>query len=109
MSKPIMSFSLRILSGIIICSGSAWLFLTFWSFTSMSGGMCVIVSLVVMFLFGIQEAWISVLKVDSQHEAGLMICSGCGALSIERSRFCGFCGSRVLKKQRDYSFKAGDS
>ncbi|KAF1079992.1 MAG: hypothetical protein GQF41_3668 [Candidatus Rifleibacterium amylolyticum] len=101
--------SLRILCGIIIAAVAHGFFDFLVFHFDIQAASGVIVSLVVMFLFGIQEAWIAVLKVDSQHEAGLMVCSGCGAFSIERSRFCGFCGSRVLKKQRDYSFKAGDS
>lgn len=101
--------SLRILLGILIAAITHGLFdfLVFhFDIQAVSG---VIVSLVVLFLFGIQEAWVMVLKVDSLPEAGLMICSGCGAFSIERSRFCGFCGSRVLKKQRSFTLKVSDN
>ncbi len=108
-SKADSVVSLRILLGILIAAAAHGFFdfLVFhFDIQAVSG---VIVSLVVLFLFGIQEAWIAVLRVDSPPDAGLMVCSGCGAFSIERSRFCGFCGSRVLKKQREFSLKVGES
>jgi RsiW-degrading membrane proteinase PrsW (M82 family) len=101
--------SMRILLGILIAAIAHGFFdfLVFHFAVQAASG--VIVSLVILFLFGIQEAWIAVLRADSQHEVGLMVCAGCGAFSIERSRFCGFCGSRVIKKQRNVSIQVGDS
>lgn len=101
--------SLRILLGILLAAVAHGLFdfLVFHFDVQAASG--VIVSLVILFLFGIQETWVMVLKVDSPPEDGLLICSGCGAFSIERSRFCGFCGSRVLKKQRGFTLKVNDS
>ena len=101
--------SLRILCGILVAAIAHGFFDFLVFHFDIQAASGVIVSLVVLFLFGIQEAWIAVLRVDSPHEAGLMICSGCGAFSIERSRFCGFCGSRVLRKQRGFSLKTGEN
>ncbi len=101
--------SLRILSGILIAAVSHGFFDFLVFHFDIQAASGVIVSLVVLFIFGIHEAWITVLRVDSPPDAGLMVCSGCGAFSIERSRFCGFCGSRVLKKQREFSLRAGES
>jgi len=69
----------------------------------------IIASLVAFFFMGIYEAWISVLKLDQPEEGGLTICSACSAFSIEKSRICGFCGNRVQKSRRDFSFKIADS
>jgi len=101
--------SLRILAGIIIAALSHGFFDFLVFHFDIQAASGVIVSLVVLFLFGIHEAWITVLRVDSLHDPGLMICSGCGAFSIERFRFCGFCGSRVLRKPRPSACKIGDS
>lgn len=101
--------SLRILVGILIAALAHGFFDFLVFHFDIQAASGIIVSLVVLFLFGIQEAWVAVLRVDSPHETGLMICSGCGAFSIERSRFCGFCGSRVIKKQRSVSIQVSDS
>ncbi|PKL48490.1 MAG: hypothetical protein CVV42_09390 [Candidatus Riflebacteria bacterium HGW-Riflebacteria-2] len=101
--------SVRILCGIVIAALAHGFFDFLVFHFDIQAASGVIVSLVVLFLFGIHEAWISVLRVDSPQEPGLMICSGCGAFSIERSRFCGFCGSRVLRKPRASAFKVGES
>jgi len=101
--------SMRILIGIFIAALAHGLFDFLVFHFDIQAASGIIISLVVLFLFGIQETWIAVLRVDSPPEAGLMICSGCGAFSIERTRFCGFCGSRVIRKQRDVSIKVVDS
>ena len=101
--------SLRILAGILVAALAHGFFDFLVFHFDIQAASGIIVSLVVLFLFGIQEAWIAVLRADSPHDAGLMICSGCGAFSIERSRFCGFCGSRVIKKQRNVSIQVSDS
>ncbi|MEW6709883.1 MAG: PrsW family glutamic-type intramembrane protease [Candidatus Riflebacteria bacterium] len=68
----------------------------------------VIIAFVSLFILGIHEAWISVLKIDNQPREGLMICSGCGAFSIGRARFCNFCGSRIVLSRRDFTIKLAD-
>lgn len=68
----------------------------------------VIISFVAMFLLGIHESWISVLKIDNQPRDGLMICSGCGAFSLGRARFCNFCGARVILSRRDFTIKLAE-
>lgn len=65
----------------------------------------IVLSISVIHLLGIYEAWIVVLKLDDPKESGLMICSGCGAFSLGRARFCNFCGSRVLISNKDFSVK----
>lgn len=62
-------------------------------------------SMVAVFFMGIYESWIAVLKIDQPEEGGLTICTACSAFSIEKSRFCGFCGNRVMKSRRDFSIK----
>jgi len=65
----------------------------------------IVASMVAVFFIGIYESWIAVLKIDQPAEGGLTICTGCSAFSIEKSRFCGFCGNRVMKSRRDFSIK----
>ncbi len=97
--------SARILAGIVAAAiaHGCFDFLVFhFDFHATSG---MIASLVALFLLGIYEAWIIVLRIDVHDEPGLSICSGCGAFSLDRSRFCGFCGQRVLRERRDFSVK----
>lgn len=68
----------------------------------------VIMSFVALFMLGIHESWISVLKIDNQPREGLMICSGCGAFSLGRARFCNFCGARVILSRRDFTIKLAE-
>lgn len=64
-----------------------------------------LIALVALFIVGIYESWIAVLRIDRQPGEGLMICSGCGAFSIGRARFCNFCGARVILSRRDFTIK----
>jgi hypothetical protein len=65
----------------------------------------VIIAFVTAFFLGIYESWIAVLKIDDQPGDGLMMCSGCNAYSLGKARFCNFCGSRVILRQRHFSIK----
>lgn len=95
--------AMRILAGIAVAAVAHGIFDFIVFHFDIQAASGVIVSLVVAFIYGIYETWIAVLSVDSSPEPGLMICSGCGAFSIERARFCGFCGSRVISKQRAFT------
>ncbi|MBU1109813.1 MAG: PrsW family intramembrane metalloprotease [Candidatus Riflebacteria bacterium] len=108
-TRTASAVSLRILLGVLIAALIHGLFDFLVFHFDIQAASGVIVSLVVLFFFGVQEAWIVVLRVDEPPEVGLRICAGCGAFSIERSRFCGFCGSRVLRKQRDFTLKVSES
>jgi RsiW-degrading membrane proteinase PrsW (M82 family) len=68
----------------------------------------ILASLVALFSMGIYESWIAVLRIDNQKNEGLMICSGCGAFSIGRARFCNFCGGRVVLSRRDFTLKMAE-
>jgi RsiW-degrading membrane proteinase PrsW (M82 family) len=97
--------SLRIMAGV----GAAALFHGLFDFIvftfeveAVSG---VIIAFVTAFFLGIYESWIAVLKIDDQPGDGLMMCSGCNAYSLGKARFCNFCGSRVILRQRHFSIK----
>ncbi|MDD3146906.1 MAG: PrsW family glutamic-type intramembrane protease [Candidatus Riflebacteria bacterium] len=95
--------SARILAGIAVASAVHGLFdfiVFHFDIQAVSG---LIISLVSLFWIGIYEAWLAVLKIDVPEEAKLTSCSSCGAFSLDRVRFCGFCGSRVLRPpKRDF-------
>ncbi|NCB39164.1 MAG: PrsW family intramembrane metalloprotease [Erysipelotrichia bacterium] len=97
--------SVRILSGIFMATLAHGLFDFFVFHFDVQAVSGVIATFVALFLLGIYEAWIIVLKVDIPAETGLSACSGCGAFSIDRVRFCGFCGSRVIYTRTDLSCK----
>lgn len=97
--------SLRILMGIVAAAVAHGFFdfiLFHFEIHAFSG---VIASLISLFFLGIYETWIVVLRIDQFMEPVFTICSGCGAFSLDRSRFCGFCGARVLRKQDNVSLK----
>ncbi len=56
-----------------------------------------IIALLSFFLFLIYEIWIEALKNDLPLLGELSVCSNCRALTVERIRFCPFCGNRVKK------------
>lgn len=92
--------SVRILAGIAVAAAVHGLFdfiVFHFDIQAVSG---LIISLVSLFWIGIYEAWLLVLKLDIPDEAKLTSCSSCGAFSLDRVRFCGFCGSRVLRPLR---------
>jgi hypothetical protein len=95
--------SARILAGIAVASAVHGLFdfiVFHFDIQAVSG---LIISLVSLFWIGIYESWLAVLKIDVPEEAKLTSCSSCGAFSLDRVRFCGFCGSRVLRPpKRDF-------
>lgn len=100
--------SARILFGIVVSAVAHGFFdflLFHFDIQALSG---VIASLVSLFLLGIYEAWISVLRIDQLEGPSLNVCSGCGAFSLDCSRFCGFCGERVLRKHSEFSLKVTD-
>ncbi|GAB1354486.1 hypothetical protein MASR1M12_32250 [Erysipelotrichia bacterium] len=68
-----------------------------------------VISLLAVFLLGIYETWLGVLKLDAPEEARLMSCAGCGAFSLDRVRFCGFCGSRVVRMPHRPELKVTDA
>lgn len=65
-----------------------------YSFLTLSG---LIIALVSLFLYTIYEVWIQALKNDLPPAGFLAVCSNCRALTVERIRFCPFCGNRVAK------------
>ncbi|HNX75619.1 MAG TPA: PrsW family glutamic-type intramembrane protease [Candidatus Rifleibacterium sp.] len=91
--------ALRIMGGIAIASLIHGLFDFFVFHFDIQAASGLIVSLISLFWIGIYEAWLAVLKIDLPEEPVLATCSGCGAFSLDRVRFCGFCGSRLLKPQ----------
>ncbi|GAB4275374.1 MAG: hypothetical protein Kow0029_16430 [Candidatus Rifleibacteriota bacterium] len=97
--------SLRILTGILISAvfHGVFDFFVFKFNIQETGG--ILITCVAVFLLGIYEAWIATLRIDSQNSDGLMICSGCGAFSLGRARFCNFCGSRVVLSRRDFTIR----
>ncbi len=64
------------------------------SMLSLSG---VIITLVSLLVYIVYEIWIQALKKDLPPIGTLLICSNCRALTVERIRFCPFCGNRVKK------------
>ena len=68
----LFKFSIMTLSGIIIASLS-------------------------IFLYLIYEIWIKAMKADIPPIGFLAVCSRCRALTVERIRFCPFCGYRVKR------------
>lgn len=100
--------SIRILAGISLAAlvhGLFDFFVFHFDIQALSG---IVVSLIALFWLGIYEAWIAVLKIDVPEDAKLTTCSSCGAFSLDRVRFCGFCGARVLVTRRNSSLKVTD-
>jgi hypothetical protein len=56
-----------------------------------------IIALTAFFLYLIYEIWIQALKKDIPPVGFLAVCSNCRALTVDRIRFCPFCGRRVKK------------
>ncbi len=105
--KPDATASVRILSGIALASMVHGFFDFFVFHFDIQAASGLIISLISVFWVGSYEAWLAVLKLDIPEEARLTTCSGCGAFSLDRVRFCGFCGSRLLRpKSRE--FKVSD-
>ncbi len=98
--------SLRILAGIVAAAliHGVFDFIVFHFDVQAVSGL--IISLISLFWIGIYEAWLAVLKLDTPDEVKLSTCSGCGAFSLDRVRFCGFCGARVLNINRRNTLKA---
>lgn len=65
-----------------------------YSVVTLSG---LIIALISLFLYAIYEIWIHALKNDLPPVGFLAVCSNCRALTVERIRFCPFCGNRVAK------------
>ena len=55
------------------------------------------IALMSFFLYLIYEIWIQALKKDIPPVGFLAVCSNCRALTVDRIRFCPFCGRRVKK------------
>lgn len=87
-----------ILTGGVLGAASLHGFFDFmlfqYSIYSLSGLILAVLSL---FLYIIYEVWIYALKKDFPPAGFLAVCSKCRALTVERIRFCPFCGNRVLK------------
>lgn len=101
--------SARILGGISAAALAHGLFdfvVFHFDIQALSG---IIVSVIALFLLGIYETWLAVLKMDIPDEAKLTTCSGCGAFSLDLVRFCGFCGSRVLCIRKNDSLKVSEN
>lgn len=99
--------AVRILSGIAAASLVHGFFDFFVFHFDIQAASGLIISLISVFWVGTYEAWLAVLKMDVPEEARLTTCSGCGAFCLDRVRFCGFCGSRLLMpKSRE--FKVSD-
>lgn len=106
--KPDSIISLRILAGILTAAMFHGLFdfLIFrFHLQTISG---IIVTCVAIFLFGIYEAWVAVLKIDTQTCDGLMQCSACESFSIGSARYCNFCGGRVVQSKRSFTIKIAE-
>lgn len=56
-----------------------------------------IIALISFFLYLTYEIWIQALKKDIPPVGFLAVCSNCRALTVDRIRFCPFCGRRVKK------------
>ncbi len=87
--------SLRIIAGILVASVIHGLFnfmVFYYEIVALNG---IMLSIMFVFLLGIYEAWISVMKMDEQKVLCLTGCPGCGSIAFHRSRFCSLCGSRV--------------
>lgn len=65
-----------------------------FSVTTIGGLMFAFVLLLLYLIF---EIWIQALKNDIPPVNYLAVCNVCRALTIERIRFCPFCGNRVIK------------
>ncbi len=103
--RPDSVLAVRILLGVLLAAIAHGFFdfLVFhFDVNAMSG---LIVALVGSFILVIYESWIYALKYDVEPEAGLTICTGCGAFSIDKRRFCGFCGHRVILNRHEVSFR----
>ena len=70
-----------------------FLFLRFSVYT-ISG---LIIAVLSFLLYLIHEIWIQALKNDLPNIGVLSVCSSCRALTVERIRFCPFCGNRVKR------------
>lgn len=67
-----------------------------YSVITLSGLLLAVLS---MFSYAVYEIWISALKNDLPDSGYLSVCAKCRALTVERIRFCPFCGNRVLRIQ----------
>lgn len=56
-----------------------------------------IIAMIAFFLYLNYEIWIQALKKDIPPVGFLAVCSNCRALTVDRIRFCPFCGRRVKK------------
>lgn len=56
-----------------------------------------IIAMIAFFLYLNYEIWIQALKKDIPPVGFLAVCSSCRALTVDRIRFCPFCGRRVKK------------
>lgn len=65
-----------------------------FSVSNLSG---IIISLLSLLLYITYEVWITVLRLDIPPIGYLAVCSNCRALTVDRIRFCPFCGNRVKK------------
>ena len=72
-------------------------FLLFRFSVSVFNGL--IIALMSFFLYVTYEIWIQALKKDIPPSGFLAVCSNCRALTVDRIRFCPFCGRRVKKIQ----------
>lgn len=57
----------------------------------------IILAMLSFALFIMYEIWIQALKKDIPPMGFLAVCSSCRALTVDRIRFCPFCGKRVRK------------
>lgn len=96
-SKSFIKILLFLNIGILasaICHGFFDFMLFQYSIWSLSGLVLAILS---FFFYSINEIWKNALKLDIPPAGNLSVCSKCRALTIERIRFCPFCGNRVVK------------
>ena len=64
------------------------------SFISLSGITLFLLSILLYLSY---EIWVKALKYDIPPIGFLAVCSNCRALTVDRIRFCPFCGNRVKK------------
>ena len=83
--------------GLLIASSLHGLFDFMFFRFSFSAYNGLIIALVSFLLFITYEIWIQALKRDIPPVGFLAVCSNCRALTVDRIRFCPFCGRRVKK------------
>lgn len=81
--------------GIIIAAvlHGAFDFMLFHFTITATNGL--VLCLIALFCYIIYEVWIKALINDLPQESFLAVCSKCRALTLEKIRFCPFCGYRV--------------